>query len=62
MAATDTGERTTKNGCDEQGDTASRPTNCPPGFCYFDFELSGGDGQPIWWNGTEWVDATGTAV
>ena len=28
------------------------------GFMYFDTDL----GQPIWWNGAEWVDATGTSV
>lgn len=28
------------------------------GFCFFDETL----GKPIWWNGTNWVDATGTSV
>lgn len=39
---------------------ATRPTlsNTIRGYQYFDTTL----GKPIWWNGTEWVDATGTAV
>ena len=40
----------------------SRPSNSNPfltqGFCFFDTSI----GKPIWWNGTAWVDATGTAV
>ena len=41
------------------GTTAERPTvigvnNTP----YFDTDLN----KPIWFNGTEWVDGTGTAV
>ena len=40
------------------GDTASRPTTPPTGGQYFDTDL----GQPIWWNGTEWVDAMGGSL
>jgi hypothetical protein len=41
------------------GDTASRPsTDLLVGQQYFDTDL----GIPIWWNGTDWVDATGTVV
>lgn len=40
------------------GTTANRPTSVPTGYMYFDTDL----GKPIWWNGTGWVDATGTAV
>lgn len=41
------------------GDTASRPlTSLAVGQFYFDTDL----GLPIWWNGTDWVDATGTTV
>lgn len=41
------------------GDTASRPiTGLQVGQFYFDTTL----GIPIWWNGTDWVDATGTVV
>ena len=29
-----------------------------PGQPYFDTTL----GKPIWWSGSTWVDATGTAV
>ena len=40
------------------GNTASRPTYRPNGMTYFDTTL----GKPIWWNGTNWVDANGTIV
>jgi len=40
------------------GDTASRPTVTRIGFRYFDTTL----GKPIWWSGSEWVDATGTTA
>jgi hypothetical protein len=41
------------------GDTASRPsTGLLVGQFYFDTTL----GIPIWWNGTDWIDATGTVV
>ena len=40
------------------GPTADRPTNFKVGMSYFDTDL----GKPIYWNGTEWVDSTGTAV
>ena len=40
------------------GSTANRPTVGVMGFEYFDTTL----GKPIWWNGTGWVDAAGTAV
>jgi len=46
-----------KNG----GLSKDRPThtkNDADATPYFDIEL----GKPIWFNGTEWVDATGTAV
>jgi hypothetical protein len=39
-----------------QGET--RPTISVVGFCWFDVTL----GKPIWWNGTSWVDSTGTVV
>jgi hypothetical protein len=47
----------------DSGITADRPidTGNPQlqiGQYYFDTDL----GKPIWWNGTIWVDATGTAV
>ena len=48
--------QTTNNGI-----TTSRPNNAENrvvGIMYFDTTL----GKPIWWNGTSWVDATGTAV
>lgn len=38
--------------------TADRPTGVPVGYMGFDTDL----GKPIWWNGSEWVDSTGTIV
>lgn len=40
------------------GPTANRPTNPATFEQYFDSTL----GYPIWFNGTDWVDATGAAV
>jgi hypothetical protein len=41
------------------GTTAARPTtSLQVGQMYFDITL----GIPIWWDGTNWVDATGTTV
>jgi hypothetical protein len=41
------------------GTTALRPTtSLQVGQFYFDTSL----GIPIWWDGTNWVDATGTVV
>jgi hypothetical protein len=41
------------------GSTAVRPINkIQLGQIYFDTTL----GIPIWWDGTNWVDATGTTV
>jgi hypothetical protein len=47
----------------DSGTTAERPVNTGSpklqiGQYYFDTTV----GKPIWWNGTIWVDATGTAV
>lgn len=42
----------------DSGTTANRPTSVPTGFRYFDTDL----GKPIFWSGTQWVDANGTAV
>jgi hypothetical protein len=45
------------------GPTTSRPTAGRPIGCrYFDTTLAAGAGKPIWWNGSAWVDATGTSV
>lgn len=41
------------------GDTASRPSTPLLYESYFDTDL-GSNGMPVWWNGTDWVDATGT--
>ena len=45
------------------GTTANRPISTivlpvPIGQTYFDTTL----GKPIWWNGTNWVNASGTIV
>ena len=40
------------------GDTPSRPAAPVTGTMYFDTTL----GQPIWYDGTGWVDATGTSA
>lgn len=39
------------------GASGSRP-NAVVGLCYFDESL----GKPIWYNGTNWVDASGSTV
>jgi len=38
--------------------TAGRPLDIPVGFMGFDTDL----GLPIWWNGTDWIDASGNIV
>ena len=44
------------------GTKTQRPTaNLQVGQQFFDTSL-GTVGKPIWWAGTKWVDATGTAV
>jgi hypothetical protein len=40
------------------GTTAERPTTVALGFMFFDTTL----GHPVWWDGTNWVDATGATV
>lgn len=40
------------------GNLASRPTNPQIGSMYFDTTLN----KPIWFNGTSWIDAMGTAL
>jgi hypothetical protein len=45
------------------GDTANRPIDSvqiplPIGQTYFDTTLN----RPIWWNGTDWINASGTVV
>lgn len=39
-----------------------RPTSSVKGQPFLDMSLASGRGKPIWWNGTGWVDATGTYV
>lgn len=45
------------------GSSAERPTLSArdKGYLYFDQTLAS-SGQPIWWNGTNWVDAEGAVV
>lgn len=45
----------TNNGTD-------RPASSVIGQPFFDMSLASGRGKPITWNGTGWVDATGTYV
>jgi hypothetical protein len=43
----------------DYGTTTQRPTaNQQIGQFYFDTTL----GYPVWWNGSKWVNSTGTAV
>lgn len=42
----------------ENGTTTTRPASPLKGQMYFDTTIA----KPIWYNGTKWVDATGTAV
>jgi hypothetical protein len=44
------------------GPSTSRPTASVIGQQYFDTTLAAGNGKPVWWNGTGFVDATGTFV
>lgn len=44
-----------------QGTSAQRPSTPPTGYQYFDTTLAAG-GKPIWWNGSNWIDMTGTTV
>ena len=46
------------DGQDSSGAGTNRPTSPYIGQWFFDTNL----GYPIWWNGTDWVDATGTGV
>lgn len=40
------------------GNTGKRPANPHTGMMYLDTQLN----KPIWWNGSNWIDATGTTV
>ena len=40
------------------GVSGDRPTNVMVGQPYFDTTL----GYPVWWDGTNWVDSSGTSV
>lgn len=49
----------TVNSLRESGPTANRPTmRLWIGRRYFDMTL----GKPVWYDGSQWVDATGTGV
>ena len=43
---------------DIQPSGSSRPSSPKVGQPFFDTTI----GKPIWWNGTEWVDSTGTGI
>lgn len=40
------------------GPTSERPKNPSPGWTYFDTTLN----RPIWFTGTNWINAAGTVV
>lgn len=44
------------------GVTANRPRSSVIGQSYLDMTLAAGNGKPIYWNGTGWIDATGAYV
>lgn len=44
------------------GSSTNRPVASVIGQQYFDTDLASGRGKPVWWNGTGFVDATGTYV
>lgn len=44
------------------GSSSNRPIASVIGQQYFDTSLASGRGKPVWWNGTGFVDATGTYV
>lgn len=44
------------------GPSAARPTSSVVGQSYLDMTLAAGNGKPVWWNGTGFIDATGTYV
>ncbi len=43
---------------EDRGATTERPTEKNIGRFYFDTDIS----KPIWWNGTDWIDAVGNIV
>lgn len=46
----------------KNGPSTTRPQGSVIGQFYLDTTLASGRGKPIYWNGTGWVDATGTYV
>ncbi len=44
------------------GPSTDRPVSSVVGQRYFDTTLASGRGKPVYWNGTGFVDATGTYV
>jgi hypothetical protein len=57
-SALDYSGNTEKNGRTESGTTANRPGTPSTGQRYFDTDL----GQPIWYDGSSWIDANGNAI
>jgi hypothetical protein len=52
------GNQTIKKFIQENGATASRPSNAKAGQMFFNTTL----GKPIWYNGSLWKDAIGNIV
>lgn len=46
----------------DYGSTANRPTKPRIGQMYYDLNINSSIGVPIWWDGTNWKDSTGTVV
>lgn len=64
LSAKDASAVTRQVGIVRSGTTGARPatTNLDIGTTYFDTTLAAGAGKPIYWNGTIWVLADGTAA
>lgn len=44
------------------GTTTQRPASSIVGQSYLDMTLATGKGQPVWWNGSGWIDSAGNYV
>jgi hypothetical protein len=64
ISAKDASAATTQVALVRSGATGARPAtaNLSVGYPFFDTSLAAGAGKPIWWDGTNWVDATGATV
>lgn len=44
------------------GASATRPVGSVVGQFYLDTSLAAGNGKPVWWNGTGFIDSSGSYV